>query len=47
MIEDGLRWIVLHKQLYAPHQYPRVANFLDLVTEPVHDSEELRVYRLE
>ncbi len=47
LIDDGLRWIVLHKALYAEHQYPRVANFLDLVAEAVHDSEEIRVYRLQ
>lgn len=47
LVEDGMRWIVLHRSGYASHQYPRVAGFLDQVAEPVYDEGDLRVYRLE
>lgn len=42
----GLRWIVVHRDLYPPAQYLKVVHFLDLTATPTWDDGELRVYRL-
>ncbi|MFZ5481680.1 MAG: hypothetical protein ACOZNI_33260 [Myxococcota bacterium] len=46
-VEDGLRWIVVHRDLYPGAQAEKIARFLDLYATPVFDGEGLRVYRLD
>lgn len=47
LVEEGLRWIVLHKAPLPPAQFAKIAGFLDLVATPVFADEELRLYRLD
>ena len=42
----GLRWIVVHRDLYPPAQYLKIVHFLDLTAVPRWDDGELRVYQV-
>jgi hypothetical protein len=46
-IDDGLKWIVLHEELYPEASFNRVSRFLDMVATPTHHTEGVRIYRLE
>jgi len=47
LVEEGLRWFVLHKQALPDYQAAKIAAFLDLVATPTYDDAELRIYRLD
>ncbi len=46
MVQEGLRWIVVHKSWYPEARLAMTFAFLDLTAMPVYDDEELRVYEL-
>lgn len=47
LVEEGLRWIVLHAEPLPERQFAKIASFLDLVATPVFADDEVRVYRLD
>ncbi len=46
-IDDGLRWIVLHKDRFPAPLFARQARFLDQMATPFYDGDTLRIYRLD
>ncbi len=47
LVDMGMRWIVVHKADYPLSQLPKVLRFLDLTATVTHDSDGLRIYRLD
>ena len=46
-MDNGLRWVVLHKDAYPSGQFARTARFLDIVATPYSEEDGLRIYRLD
>lgn|GEM_PF-590514 len=47
IVQEGLRWVVVHKAWYPEARLRMTVEFLDLTATAVFDDEELRVYRLD
>ena len=47
MVDEGLRWLVVHKSWYPEDRLRLTLEFLDLTATPVFDDTDLRVYRLD
>ena len=47
IVQEGLRWLVVHKSWYPEPRLALTLEFLDLTATPVFDDADLRVYRLD
>ena len=47
IVQEGLRWVVVHKEWYPEERLRMTLDFLDLTATPMFDDETLRVYRLD
>ncbi len=46
-VDLGLRYIVVHKDFYAPAEARKISAFLDQTARPVHDDAAMRIYVLD
>ncbi len=47
LVQEGMRWVVVHKDWYPADRLRMTLDFLDLTATPMFDDATLRVYRLD
>jgi len=47
IVNEGLKWVVVHKEWYPEARLRMTLDFLDLTATPVFDDSDLRVYTLD
>jgi hypothetical protein len=47
LVDSGMRWIVVHRELYPDRLRTKIERFLDMTATPVFADSDVRVYRLD